>query len=59
MQERLENSQFVSPEHLAQRLSVSRWTIYRWLSDKRIKSIKIGRLVRISESEIQRFVESS
>lgn len=56
MQKQLENDQFVSPEHLAQRLSVSRWTVYRWVAEKKIKSIKIGRLVRISESEIQRFV---
>ena len=59
MQKQLENAQFVSPECLAQRLSVSRMTIYRWIGQEKIKSIKIGRLVRISESEIQRFVESS
>ncbi len=47
----------LSPHELAERLSISRWTVYKMLGDGRIQSIKIGRLVRIPESEVLRIVE--
>ena len=47
----------LSPKEFANRLSISRWTVYAWISEGRIKSVKIGRLVRIPESEVERIVE--
>ena len=47
----------LSPHELAERLSVSRWTVYKMIGDGRIQSIKIGRLVRIPESEVLQIVE--
>jgi len=47
----------LSPHQLAERLSISRWTVYKMIGDGRIQSIKIGRLVRIPESEVLRIVE--
>jgi len=47
----------LSPHEFAERLSISRWTVYKMLGDGRIQSIKIGRLVRIPESEVLRIVE--
>jgi len=52
LQERL-----LSPQQFADRLSISRWTAYAWISEGRIKSVKIGRLVRIPESEVERLVQ--
>ncbi|MCH7804771.1 MAG: excisionase family DNA-binding protein [Acidobacteria bacterium] len=46
----------ISPQQLADRLSISRWTVYAWLQEGRIKSVKLGRLVRIPESEVERMV---
>lgn len=51
------NQQFLSPLQFADRLSISRWTVYAWLQEGRIKSTKIGRLVRIPESEVGRIVQ--
>ena len=51
------NHRFLSPREFAQRLSISRWTVYAWLQEGRIKSVKIGRLVRIPESEVDRLVQ--
>ena len=51
------NHRFLSPREFAQKLSISRWTVYAWISEGRIKSVKIGRLVRIPESEVDRIVE--
>ncbi len=46
----------LSPHELAERLSISRWTVYKMIGDGRIQSINISRLVRISESEVLRIV---
>jgi len=47
----------LSPQEFADRLSISRWTVYAWLQEGRIKSFKLGRLVRIPESEVSRIVQ--
>ena len=47
----------LSPKEFADRLSISRWTVYAWISEGRIKSVKIARLVRIPESEVDRIVQ--
>ena len=47
-------TKMLSPQEAADRLSISRWTIYDMIRDGRLKSYKISRLVRILESEISR-----
>ena len=46
----------ISPQQFADRLSISRWTIYSWLSEGRIEFVKLGRLVRIPERELDRII---
>jgi len=55
--EKVSKEKLLSPKELAERLSISRWTIYKMLEDGRIQSVKIGRLVRILDSEVLRIVE--
>ena len=55
--EKLSKENLLSPHEFAERLSISRWTVYKMIGDGRIQSIKISRLVRIPESEISRIVE--
>jgi len=55
--EKVSKEKLLSPKELAERLSISRWTIYKMLEDGRIQSVKIGRLVRIPDSEALRIVE--
>ena len=45
-----------TPKQFAERLSISRSTFYNWITEGLIKSAKIGRLVRIPESEVRRIV---
>ncbi len=54
----LSAKRLLSPQEFAQRLSVSRWTVYAMLRDGRIQSVKIGRLVRIPESEVERLIKA-
>ena len=55
--EKLSKENLLSPHEFAERLSISRWTVYKMIGDGRIQSIKISRLVRIPESELLRIVE--
>ena len=55
--QKLSKETFLSPHELAERLSISRWTVYKMIGDGRIQSIKISRLVRIPESEVSRIVK--
>lgn len=42
----------------AERLTLKESTVYRWIFDKKIGTVRIGtRAVRIPESEIQRILE--
>lgn len=49
---------YYSIQELQQRLQVSRSTILRLIEDKKLLSIKIGRQVRIPESQIISYLES-
>ena len=51
-------TKLLTPDELAERLRVSRWTIYAWISEGRIRGIKIGGggLVRIPKSEIEKLL---
>ncbi len=47
----------LSVEQAAQRLGgVSRWSVYAWLSQGRIRKTKVGSRVMIGESDLQAFV---
>lgn len=48
---------FLTPKQFADRFSISRWTVYTWLQEGRLKKIKLGRLVRIPESEVDRIIQ--
>jgi excisionase family DNA binding protein len=47
----------LSVEQAAQRLGgVSRWSIYAWLSQGRLRKTKVGSRVMIAENDLQAFV---
>lgn len=49
----------LSVEEAAQRLGgVSRWTIYSWLSQGRLRKTKVGSRVMIAEGDLQAFITS-
>ena len=53
----ISENRFLTPQQFADRLSISRWTVYAWIAEGRIKSVKLGRLVRIPDSEVSRIVQ--
>ncbi len=50
-------NRFLTPKQFADCLAISRWTVYAWIAEGRIKSVKLGRLVRIPDSEVSRIVQ--
>ena len=49
----------LSVEQAAERLGgVSRWTVYTWMSQKRIRKTKVGSRVMIAERDLQAFIDS-
>jgi excisionase family DNA binding protein len=51
------DEKLLTPEEVAERLRISRWTVMDYLREGRIKGRKIGRLWRITEEDLQAFVE--
>jgi excisionase family DNA binding protein len=49
---------FMTVAEAAEALGVTQSCIRRWILERRIATVKIGRLVRIPASEIQRIIES-
>ena len=41
---------------VAARLGLSPWTIRTWITQKRIGCVRLGRSIRISESEVERLI---
>jgi len=40
----------------AEMLSVSPWTVRSWIGKGKLRPVRIGRLVRLDEEELERFV---
>jgi excisionase family DNA binding protein len=49
----------LSPLAVAEQLGVSDQTVYNWIREKRIGALKMGRLLRIRQSELERFVAAN
>lgn len=47
----------ITPEELGNMLGVSLHTVYQWTSKRQIPYIKVGRLIRFSETEILEWLE--
>ena len=48
---------FYTPEEVAEKLSVRGNTVRKWLNDGILKGLKVGRVWRIKETELQEFIK--
>ncbi len=48
--------QFYTPAEVAELLKTTRRTVYKWIADGHLKSIKAGNLVRIPRSDLEEFI---
>jgi excisionase family DNA binding protein len=49
----------LTPEQVAERLQISRWTVMDYLRAGRTKGHKVGRLWRIKAEDLDAFLEAS
>jgi len=53
-----EIKKLLRPEEVAELLGVSRRTIVRWLKEGRLKGVRVGRLWRVREEDLDAFLSS-
>lgn len=49
--------QLLSPEEVAERLAISPKTVRDYLREGRIKAMKVGKLWRVRESDLQQYLK--
>jgi excisionase family DNA binding protein len=49
----------LTPEEVAEALQLHHLTVLKFIREKKIKSIKIGRIYRIREEDFEAFLESN
>jgi len=49
---------YFSPEEMGEQFNIKPATIRKWIRESKLKAVKLGGLWRISEEELQRFVEA-
>lgn len=50
---------FYTPEQVSKLLQLKAVTVHRWLRDGRLKGFRLGRLWRISRSQLEEFLDSN
>lgn len=51
----MQRRKLVKAAQVAERMKVSRGTVYRWITEERIQAIKINGIVRIFEDSVARY----
>jgi excisionase family DNA binding protein len=49
----------LTPDQVAERLSVSPLTVRKWLRSGKLKGMKVGRIWRITEKDFQDFIDKA
>lgn len=50
---------YYTVEEVADILKVNKFTVYRWVNEKRLKSLKFGTSVRISQKDLDQFLDNA
>lgn len=50
---------FMTPAQVAKRLQITERTVYKYLSNGEMEAVKIGRVWRITEEQLQKFVQKN
>jgi excisionase family DNA binding protein len=51
------DERYFSPDDVAHKLNVKPLTVRRWLKGGKLKGLKVGRLWRVRESELEAFLK--
>ena len=50
---------FYTPEEVANMLKTTRRTVYTWIKEGKLKSVKVGKYVRIARDDLEAFLGRS
>lgn len=50
---------FMTPAQVAKRLQITERTVYKYLSNGEMEAVKIGRVWRITEEQLQEFIRKN
>jgi len=53
------NEKLLTPAQVAERLQITERTVYEWIRGDRLPALKIGRLWRIRQDELEAFLEGA
>jgi excisionase family DNA binding protein len=53
------SSELLTAGEAAQYLRISEWTLRHWVSDRKIRFIKMGRAVRFKRAHLDRFLQDN
>jgi excisionase family DNA binding protein len=48
---------FLTMKEVRQRLNLSRTTVWRWVTERGLKAVKVGNVARIRETDLQAFLK--
>jgi excisionase family DNA binding protein len=54
----MSEERLLTPEQVAERLQLSQITILHWLRSKKLPGVKLGKLWRVREADLQQFIEA-
>ena len=54
-----ELAELLTAAEAADYLRISEWTLRHWVSDKKIRFLKIGRAVRFKKTHVDRFLQDN
>ena len=53
------NEKLLTPAQVAERLQITERTVYEWISGGKLTALKLGRLWRIRQDDLEAFLEGA
>lgn len=53
-----EMGELFTPEEVAAKLKVSKWTVYDWVYDKKLRATYVGRNIRIAKADLEEYLNA-
>ena len=53
------NEKLLTPAQVAERLQITERTVYEWIRDGKLTALKLGRLWRIRQDDLEAFLEGA
>lgn len=50
---------FLTPQQISAKLQITSQTVWRWIRNKKLKAVRIGKGYRISEKELVNFLNKN